>query len=182
MSGCDKSLSHGSPVNAVVENKGKEGVSTHLLTSNAPAPTPEPSKSVPSASDSADTGISVGKCVFYTFAVILSVIGVCGGYKLLYRFADIKPILKDLDKIPSVKGMPEGCKECYFIDGHFFDWATDKFIEEIPVNAKEGNSKVTLPTYYYKPNSLMLKLLKTLLRKIFRIEVPKSFYDRSFFL
>jgi hypothetical protein len=50
MSGCDKSLNHGSPVNSVVEDTGSEGVSTHSLTSNAsalepsntPAPTPEP--------------------------------------------------------------------------------------------------------------------------------------------
>jgi hypothetical protein len=55
MSGCGKSLSHGRPANAVVEDKGSEGVPTHSLTSDAsniPAPTPEPSKSALS-SDSA---------------------------------------------------------------------------------------------------------------------------------
>ncbi|MCA6085456.1 hypothetical protein [Candidatus Endomicrobiellum agilis] len=191
ISGCDKSLSHGRPANTAVEDKGSEGVPTQSLTSNTsalapsntPAPTPEPSKSAPS-SDSADTGISVGKYVGYSVVVILSVIVVCcgvyyGGYKPLYRFADIKPFLEDLlDEIPSAKNMPEGCKECYFSEGHFFDWDTDEFIEEIPVSIKEEIPKSSLPTYYYKPNSLMLNLLKTLLRKIFRIEVPKSYYDR----
>jgi hypothetical protein len=65
MSGCGKSLSHGSSVNSVVEDTGSEGVPTHSLTSNAsalapsntPIPTSEPSKSALPASDSADTGL-----------------------------------------------------------------------------------------------------------------------------
>ncbi|MCA6085559.1 hypothetical protein [Candidatus Endomicrobiellum agilis] len=191
MSGCDKLLNHGRPVNTVVEDKAPHSLPSNTpnasasVPSNTPAPTPEPSKTA-QPSDSADTGSSVGKYVGYSVVVILSVIVVCCGgyygvYKPLYRFADIdiKPFLEDLlDEIPSVKDMPEGCKECYFSEGHFFDFDTNKFIEEIPVSVKEGTSGFVLPTYYYKPNSLMLNLLKTLLRKIFRIEVPKSYYDR----
>ncbi|MCA6085184.1 hypothetical protein [Candidatus Endomicrobiellum agilis] len=182
MSGCDKSLRHGRPVNAVAEDKGSEGVPTHSLTSdasnasalapsNTPAPTPEPSKSALPASGNVDTGSSVWKI----FAFILSVIAVCGGYKLLYRFADIKSI--SLDEIQLVKDMPEGYKECVFFNGHFFDWDINEFVEEIPVGVEEGTSVFILTTYYYKPNSLMLKLLKTLLRKIFRIEIPKPPYN-----
>jgi hypothetical protein len=117
-------------------------------TSNVPAPTPEPSKSAPS-SDTADTGSSVGKYVGYAVAVILSVISLYYGvYKPLYRFADIKPI--SLGKYDTVKDTPKGCKECYFINGHFFDWYTDEFIEveEISVSVKEGSSNFVLPTYY----------------------------------
>ena len=145
MSGCDKLLRHGSPVNAVAEDKAPQYLTSDtsnasaLAPSNTPTPTPEPSKSAP-ASDTADTGSSVGKYVGFAVAVIPSVIVVCyGGYKLLYRFADIKPFLEDLlDEIPSVKDMPKGCKECYFIDGHFFDWDTYELIEEISVSVKEG--------------------------------------------
>jgi hypothetical protein len=61
MSGCDKLLRHGRPVNAVAEDKGSEGVPTQSLTSdtpnasasepsNTPIPIPEPSKSAPPAS------------------------------------------------------------------------------------------------------------------------------------
>jgi hypothetical protein len=83
MSGCDKSLSHGSPVNSVVEDKGSEGVPTHSLTSNAsalapsntPAPTPEPSKSAQPASGNVDTGSSVVKYVGWAFAFIALIVG-----------------------------------------------------------------------------------------------------------
>jgi hypothetical protein len=83
MSGCGKSLRHGRPVNAVVEDKGSEGVPTHSLTSdtsaltpsNTPTPTPEPSNPALPASGNVDTGSSVVKIV----AVILSVIAVYYG-------------------------------------------------------------------------------------------------------
>jgi hypothetical protein len=168
MSGCGKSLNRGSPASAVVEDTGSEGVSTHSLTSNAsasepsntPAPTPEPSKSALSASDTVDIGISVVKIG----AVILSVIVLyCGVYKPLYGFADIEPV--SLGKYEPVEHMPEGCKECYFINGHFFDWDTNRYIDETPV---EFNM-----LKYYKSNPFNLK---PLLRKIFGIEVPKSPY------
>jgi hypothetical protein len=86
MSGCDKPLRHGRPVNAVVKDKGSEGVPTHSLTSdtsnasasepsNTPAPTPEPSKSAPPASGNVDTGSSVGKYVGYAVAFIALIVG-----------------------------------------------------------------------------------------------------------
>ncbi|MCA6080364.1 MAG: hypothetical protein LE169_05730 [Endomicrobium sp.] len=67
MSGCDKLLSHGRPVNAVTEDKAPHSLTSD--TSNTPVPTPEPSKSAPS-SDSADTGssvIKIGLCVVALF-------------------------------------------------------------------------------------------------------------------
>jgi hypothetical protein len=159
MSGCDKPLRHGSPVNTAVEDKGSEGVPTHSLTSNTsnasapepsntPNPTPEPSKSAPS-SDTADTGSSVGKYVGYAVAVILSVIGVCyGGYKLLYRFAEPKPIfINKLDTLEE-KDITEGYKECYFLENfenfdlhcsYCFDRATFEYIDEIPVLCKSSS-------------------------------------------
>ncbi|MCA6084973.1 hypothetical protein [Candidatus Endomicrobiellum agilis] len=172
MSGCDKSLRHGRPANAVAEDKGSEGVSTHSLTSdtsalapsNTPAPTPEPSKSALPASDTADTGSSVGKYAVNAVLCAVALAFVCyGGYKLLYRFADIKPV--SLGKYDTVKDTPEGCKKCYFINGHFFDWDTNRYIDETPV---EFNM-----LKYYKSNPFNLK---PLLRKIFGIEVPKSPY------
>ncbi|MCA6079594.1 MAG: hypothetical protein LE169_01675 [Endomicrobium sp.] len=85
MSGCDKLLRHGRPVNTAVEDIGSEGVPPHSLTSNTsnasasepsntPIPTPEPSKSAQS-SDSADTGSSVGKYVRCAVAFIFLIVG-----------------------------------------------------------------------------------------------------------
>ncbi|MCA6084719.1 hypothetical protein [Candidatus Endomicrobiellum agilis] len=54
MSGCDKLLSHGRPANAVVEDKGSEGVSTHSLTSD----TSNASASTPEAQPASDSAVS----------------------------------------------------------------------------------------------------------------------------
>jgi hypothetical protein len=155
-------------VNAVVENKGKEGVSTHLLTSNTskasapepsktPTPTPEPSKTALPAS--ADTGSSVVKIG----AAILSVIVVCYGcYKLLYRFADIKPI--SVGKLNVVKSVKLNYAPCYLQDGHLFSVVSGRYIDEIPFKVK-GIEHLC----FYIPNP---SKLKPLLRKIFGIKVP----------
>ncbi|MCA6080421.1 MAG: hypothetical protein LE169_06025 [Endomicrobium sp.] len=175
MSGCDKSLSHGRPVNTAVKDRGSEGVSTHSLTSdtpNASASTPEAQP----ASDSADTGISVGK--YFGYAVALAFV-FYGGYKLLYRFARFRPIA--IDGLQSVKGMPEGYRKCYLCylyddaDNYYlFDWDTHKFVEEIPLKEEAYPSYGDSPVYYYKSNSLEPNLLKTWLRKILRIKMPVS--------
>ncbi|MCA6085185.1 hypothetical protein [Candidatus Endomicrobiellum agilis] len=194
MSGCDKSLSHGRPANAVAEDKGSEGVPTQSLTSdtpnasasepsNTPIPIPEPSKSA-LPSDTTDTGSSVGKYVGYAVAFILSIIVVCyGGYKLLYRFADPKPIfINKLDTLEE-KDITEGYKECYFSGNfglhcsYFFDRATFEYIDEIPVYATvhrfvpECECEVEIGLYFYKPNP---SKLKPLLRKIFGIKLPED--------
>ncbi|MCA6079826.1 MAG: hypothetical protein LE169_02905 [Endomicrobium sp.] len=171
ISGCDKSFNRGSPVNAVAEDKAPHSLTSDTPNasapepSNTPAPTPEPSKSVPPASDTADTGSSVGKIG----AVILSVIVVCYvGYKLLYRFASIKPIsVDDLKIFNSVLG---NYSLCYFKDNYFFDMDSDEYIDEIPVKVCTNEGMVS--SYHYIPNLSKLKLLKTWLRKIFRIEIP----------
>ncbi|MCA6084974.1 hypothetical protein [Candidatus Endomicrobiellum agilis] len=184
MSGCDKPLRHGRPVNAVVEDKGSEGVPTHSLTSdtsalapsNTPAPTPEPSKSASPASGNVDTGSSVVKYGLWAFAVILSVIAVCGVYKPLYRFASIKKPIYALSnlKVVSPSDIKLGCLMCYPNDGHFFDRCTNEYIDAIPVDLYSPS--VDEYRFYYQPDSPKLKLLKTWLRKIFGIEVPKSPY------
>jgi hypothetical protein len=172
-------------VNAVVEDKGSEAA--HSLTSdtsapapsNTPAPTPEPSKSASPASGNVDTGSSVGKYVGCAVAVILSilsVIAVCGGYKLLYRFASIKKPIYALSnlKVVSPSDIKLGCLMCYPNDGHFFDRCTNEYIDAIPVDLYSPS--VDEYRFYYQPDSPKLKLLKTWLRKILGIEVPKSPY------
>ncbi|MCA6079823.1 MAG: hypothetical protein LE169_02890 [Endomicrobium sp.] len=165
MSGCDKLLRHGSPVNAVTEDKAPHSLTSDTPNasapepSNTPAPTSEPSKSVPPASDTADTGSSVGKIG----AVILSVIVVCYvGYKLLYRFADIKP--RSVDKLKVVENMKQNYAACYFQDGHFFSVISSRYIDEIPFRVN-GIDNVCF--YIFNPPKL-----KPLLRKIFGIKTP----------
>ncbi|MCA6085575.1 hypothetical protein [Candidatus Endomicrobiellum agilis] len=163
MSGCGKSLRHGRPVNAVAEDKGSEGVSTHSPltsdTSNASASTPEAQP----ASDTADTGSSVWKYVGYTVAFAF----VCyGGYKLLYRFASFTSI-DSRNKLSVVKDIPEGYRKCYFYGYHSFDNETNECIDEIPI-VKEGSYFIC----WYLPNPSKLKPLKTWLRKILGIKTP----------
>jgi hypothetical protein len=161
MSGCDKSLSHGSTVNSVTKDTGSEA--TPSLTSNAPTPTSEPSKFALPAFDGADTGSSVKK-----YAVILSVIGVCYVcYKLLYRFASFKSTPRE--KLRVVEKIPTGYRTSYSYVGHYFDWSTNKLIEEIPVTV-EGVDFYS----YYQPNPSKREPLKTFLRKIFRIKTPQG--------
>ncbi|MCA6079486.1 MAG: hypothetical protein LE169_01125 [Endomicrobium sp.] len=80
MSGCDKSLSHGRPVNAVVEDKATHSLTSDTLNasapepSNTPTPTPELSKSV-QPSDTTDTGSSVVKYGLWAFAFIALIVG-----------------------------------------------------------------------------------------------------------
>ncbi|MCA6079482.1 MAG: hypothetical protein LE169_01105 [Endomicrobium sp.] len=189
MSGCDKLLRHGRPVNAVAEDKAPHSLTSDTpnasasVPSNTPAPTPEPSKSVP-PSDSDDTGSSVAKYVGYAVAVILFVIAVYGGYKLLYRFADPKPIfINKLDTLEE-KDITEDYKQCCFF-GNFglhcsycFDRETFEYIDEIPVHVRVHRSIPDIPEcefevdlYLYKPNP---SKLKPLLRKIFRIKLPEA--------
>jgi hypothetical protein len=89
MSGCDKSLSHGSPVNSVVKDTGSEGVSTHSLTSNtsnAPAselqPTPSPTLT---PSPSVMSVLSAGSSLLWS--VFCSVCKI-GGYIVIFIVAD----------------------------------------------------------------------------------------------
>jgi hypothetical protein len=122
MSGCDKSLRHGSPANAVVEDKGSEGVPTHSLTSdtsalvpsNTPAPTPEPQP----LSDSADTGSSVGKIVLCVVA--LAVITCAVIYRLvspeIFEHVDIVPENENVDTLmyTSEQLILQGYKRCCY--------------------------------------------------------------------
>ena len=140
-SGCDKLLSHGSPVNAVAKDKGSEATpSLTSNTSNTPAPTPEPSKSASPASGNVDTGssvvkyaVNIGRC-----AVALAVI--VGGYAV-YRFfnpeiVDVKttpaPVPKS-DSLPSSyksvnltrnQVIEQGYKICLWADEYIvsYDW------------------------------------------------------------
>jgi hypothetical protein len=202
MPGCGKLANHGSPVNSVAKDTGSEGVSTHSLTSNTPAPTPEPSKSALPASDSAASSswiswhwgfptININNSIIkYAVNICLYALAVYavyyGVYKPLYRFADFSPI--SIDKLQLVEGMPEGYKQCYLSppkdckkdyleldEGHFFDRDTREFVEEIPVQEAGYNPNTFFTAYYYKPNSSKPNLLKTLLRKIFRIKIPQDY-------
>jgi hypothetical protein len=177
-SGCDKPLSHGRPVNAVAKDRGSEGVPTHSLTSDTSAPTSEPSKSAPP-----DTGSSVRKYV----AIILSVIAVYGGYKLLYRFADVesassrsKGKFRTRVKLSEVSDdgqyLRDGIRECfheyvsfYSPKSYFFDKETKEYIDEIPFMVGDD-----IFYYYYIPTSSKLKSLKIWLRKILRIPTNYS--------
>ena len=130
--------------------------------SNAPALAPAPSKSASHASDSADTGSSVKK----VGTVILSVIGLCYvGYKLLYRFVDIKPISVDKLKVFDITADYE---ECYLYNGYLFDATFDEYVDEIPVRKKNASS---FDFFYYKSNPSRLKLLKAWLRDILKIDI-----------
>jgi hypothetical protein len=122
-SGCGKLANHGSPVNVVVENKGSEGVSPHSLTSNTPAPTPEPSKSVQPLSAPSDTGSSVRKYAvnISLFAAALVVIACAAVYRCVspeifedvYIVPEIKKILY-VDKLTSEQATAEGYRKCRY--------------------------------------------------------------------
>ncbi|MCA6080165.1 MAG: hypothetical protein LE169_04670 [Endomicrobium sp.] len=176
MSGCDKLLRHGRPVNAVAEDTGSKA--PHSLASNTskasapepsntPAPTPEPSKSVPSASGAPDIVSLVKKYVVNAVLCAVALAVIFGGYKLLYRFADINPIsMNNLNNLKVFTSMKLYYAPCYFQDGHFFSVVSSRYVDEIPFKI-DGFESV----YFYIPNP---PKLKPLLRKIFRIKIPVS--------
>jgi hypothetical protein len=183
MSGCDKLLRHGRPVNTAVEDKGSEA--PHSLTSdtsnasasepsNTPAPTPEPQLLSDSAVSSSlfschwhfptiNTGNIIANYALNIVVYALALVGVCyGGYSSLYRFADIKPI--SVDKLKVVENIMGNYALCHFQEGHFFSSILNKYIDEIPVKVNGLKS-----AYCYIPNP---SKLKPLLRKIFGIKTP----------
>ncbi|MCA6079584.1 MAG: hypothetical protein LE169_01625 [Endomicrobium sp.] len=102
ISGCDKLLNHGRPVNTAVEDKAPHSLTSNTpasVPSNTPIPTPEPSKSAQPLSDTADTGssvvkyaVNIGRC-----AVALAVI--VGGYAV-YRFFNPKIVVVKTAPVP----------------------------------------------------------------------------------
>ncbi|MCA6080425.1 MAG: hypothetical protein LE169_06045 [Endomicrobium sp.] len=201
-SGCDKSLRHGSPVNAVTEDKAPHSLTSDTPNasasepSNTPAPTPEPSKSA-QPSDSADTGSSVVKIG----AFVLSVIAVYGGYKLLYRFADLESAssrpnyrFPDLEpassrhkdkfctrvKLSEVSDdghyLRDGIRECIHEYVSFYSPKSYFFDKETKEYIDEIPFMVNddIFYYYYIPKSSKLKSLKIWLRKILRIPTNYS--------
>jgi hypothetical protein len=205
MSGCDKSLRHGRPANAVVEDKAPHSLTSNTSNasapepSNTPNPTPEPSKSVQPLSDTADTGNSVAKvsfCIvvlaknllclrwFNNTGISSAKISLCvfapafiyGGYKLLYKFASFKPVLIDKLCIVEKKDITEDYKQCYFDNYHFFDCASKEYIDEIPVRVEIQLPNFLRPQYYYYYQPNPSKR-KPLLRKMFGIETPVPSYS-----
>ncbi|MCA6085568.1 hypothetical protein [Candidatus Endomicrobiellum agilis] len=121
MSGCGKPFRHGRPVNTAVEDKGSEGVPTHSLTSdtsNASAPTPEPSKSALPASGNVDTGSSVGKIVLcvVALAVITCVVIYRRVSPEIFRDVNVVPKAKYVDILVNTSEQLEsqGYKRCYY--------------------------------------------------------------------
>jgi hypothetical protein len=163
-------------VNAVTKDTGSEAThSLTLNTSKTPAPTPEPSKSAPSASDGADTGSSVKKYAVNAVLCVVALVVIFGGYKLLYRFASFKPVLIDKLRIVEKKDVTKDYKQCYYSNYDFFDCVSRECIDEIPVRIE-----IQLPNlphlqdyYFYQPNP---SKLKPLLRKMFGIETPVPLY------
>ena len=174
MSGCDKSLRHGRPVNAVAEDRGSEGVSTHSLTSdtsalapsNTPAPTPEPSKSAPS-SDTADTGSSVVKYVGWAFAFIALIVGCYDVFRyfkpkeiIVHAPNPVKSVNLTLDEFN--EGGYKYCHSYFWEDRISYTWylakrkikrnfwfslfASEELDSKIPVYELVG-----LSVYFYKP-------------------------------
>ncbi|MCA6085762.1 hypothetical protein [Candidatus Endomicrobiellum agilis] len=179
MSGCDKSLRHGRPANAVVEDKGSEGVPTHSLTSNTsaskpsntPAPTPEPSKSA-LPSDTADTGSSVVKivlCFTAVFAlIVVTALGICRYSFPKEEDIDIAPYCTKLEYVDRAEEdlLANGYKSCYWGSDEsislvwccfkkitrrwgYFDLFTKKLIKEIPIR----NKLFGISECYYKPET-----------------------------
>jgi hypothetical protein len=146
MSGCDKPLSHGRPVNAVAEDKGSEAPhSLTLNTSNAsasvssktPVPISEPSKSAPPLSDMADTGslvVKIGLCATAVIALIAVVY--YGGYdKLLRVFASSGFVpMSELVKVNLSEdaAFSESYKPCFKPPdiNCYFDWYSEEWIDE----------------------------------------------------
>ena len=146
MSGCDKLLNHGRPVNTVVEDKAPHSLPSNTpnasasVPSNTPAPTPEPSKSAQPASDGADTGSSVGKYAVNIGRCAVALAVIVGGYAV-YRFfnpeiVDVKtapaPVPKS-DSLPSSyksvnltrnQVSEQGYKICLWADEYIvsYDW------------------------------------------------------------
>ncbi|MCA6085791.1 hypothetical protein [Candidatus Endomicrobiellum agilis] len=189
-SGCDKSLSHGRPVNAVVEDKAP-----HSLTSDtSKAPALEP-KSPNASSWISWYGyapmININNSIIkyavnigvYAFAIAC----VCyGGYRSLYRFASSEFIsVGDLETVnlSALKALLEGYDCCYEINyiDCYFDYFSEDWIDERPV-LNVGVPKNSAQSLLYKSNSSKLKLLlrplKTLLRKIFKMPVHCPFVSR----
>jgi hypothetical protein len=199
-SGCGKLPNHGSPVNTVVEKEGSDDVLTTPLTSNtvlkpskSPALVSELKEPVPALSDNVASSswlwcfpaINAGNLAanlalnIVAYAVALAVIaGVYyGGYKLLYGFANHEFI--PIDKLGTVnlseeKALSEGYKRCYkiFSINCYFAYDTFNWIDEIPVL----NKGVPVGSNYsllYKPNSSILKSLKTWLRRKFKMPVKR---------
>jgi hypothetical protein len=203
MSGCDKSLSHGSPVNAVAKDTGSEA--THSLTSNTsalvPSNTPAPTSEPQSLSDSAVSSslISWRWCflkinldnpfLYYTVNVViyaatwtviwalftLAIAGVYHGcYKPLYRFVAFNPT-KPSDAIPVEEKDITDDERC-LKDGYreCFFYGCHFYDYYTRECIDEIPVRIGERTdYYYQPNP---SKLKTLLRKIFRI---KSFTYES---
>ncbi|MCA6084985.1 hypothetical protein [Candidatus Endomicrobiellum agilis] len=119
--------------------------------------------------------VTVAVALALALAVIAGVY--YGGYKLLYEFANHEFI--PIDKLGTVnfseeKALSEGYKRCYKIPSIncYFAYDTFNWIDEIPVL----NKGVPVGSNYsllYKPNSSILKSLKTLLRKKFKMPVKR---------
>jgi hypothetical protein len=139
MSGCDKLLSHGRPVNAVAKDTGSEATpsltsnASALLPSNTPAPTPEPQPLSDSAVSSSRLSwhwwfpmINVSNSVAYWALnsvgyVVALALAIVVGYDVFRYFKPIKVITPKpepagditltLDQIQN-----EGFKYCYIRD------------------------------------------------------------------
>jgi hypothetical protein len=175
MSGCDKSLSHGSPVNAVAKDTGNEA--THSLTSNAsvlapsntPALTPEPKGIISALPNPINTGSSVlkiGLCVtaFIAF-IVVTVLGVRRYFNPEIENIFLAPLFDDLedDNRSDSDLISDGYKVCYWTCDEsislvwccfknitrrwcYYDIDTEKPIKEIPVKS----DIVGFYRFYYK--------------------------------